>query len=429
MLTDFNKLSHGLYVLQTGSPIYRHKHCPGVPWPKISETLRREVFLNNNPKVDNNETPDTAESSVESLLVTSPSRIMYSVAMKNFPIKYKREENKIKFRLVDGSFFSNTHTIYEYDESCTNVTPGKVYLQDLWVMADNVFDGIIPSSIMITMPFGKTFGGNTLQHLSGIENLLYILHNHGCPVLYPNMFSLPVFFSRDPAYGFPLFLCNAVDVELIYDKELPTRPLNIRACMELLHSQEEYRMAISSYSIFQERITSEFAFFAPTWWNMVGTAVSKIAKEPISFALGYEGSVDEEIRGIFFRISYGGEKFITEVEINFHYSIDDQQAYGQTLPVLFKEEFVSAVYRDRDTRILPTISCKDQQIISPQCDYGGFLFSRSFDTKDCEPGLVPRNGKLVITFHRNGSADTETVDEIEIAVYSLTNRDIIFSRQ
>lgn len=423
---EFNKLSRGLYVLQTGSPVYRHKHCPGVPWPKISETLRREIYLGNTPIDD---TPETTESSVESLLVTSPSRIMYSVAMKNFPIKHKIEENSLTFRLVDGSFYSNTQTIYDYDDTCTNVTPGKVYLQDLWVMAENVFDGIIPSSIIISMPFGKTFSGNVLQRLNGVENLLYILHNHGCPVLYPNMFSLPVFFSRDPAYGFPLFLTNAIDVQLIYDQGLPSRPINIRACMELLHSQEEYRMAISTYSIFKERITNEFAFFAPTWWNFVGSSISKINKEAISFNIGYEGSVDEEIRGIFFRISYGMEKFITDVEINFHYSLNDEQSYSQTLPILFKEEFINAVYRDRDTRILPTISCKDQQIISPQCDYGGFLFSRSFDTKDCEPGLVPRNGKLIITFHRNGSTNTDMDDEIEIAVFSLTNRDIIFSRQ
>lgn len=419
---EFNKLSRGLYVLQSGSPVYKHNHCPGVPWPKISENLRREIFTNGNSKVSTDNTDE--DNTVESILVSTPNRIMYNVAMKNFPIKYKIEKNSIMFRLVDGSFYNNTQTIYDYEEICTNITPGKVYLQDLWLMAENVFESYLPTKIVISMPFGKTFNGSVLQEISNVKDLLYILHNHGCPVLYPNMCSLPVFFSRDPAYGFPLFLPNAIDVYLVYEQGLPNLPIELRASMEIVHNQEEYRLAISSYSIFKERITNEFSFFVPTWWNYNGTSISSLPKEPISFVLPYDGGTDEEIRGVFFRIS-DGEKFITHVEINFYFG---EETYNQCLPILFKENFIHAVYRDRDTRILPTISCKDQQIISSQCDYGGFLFSRSFDTKDCEPGLVPRNGKLVLTFHRDGIVSEEEVGDMSISVFTLTNRDIIFSR-
>lgn len=425
---EFNKISRGLYVLQSGSPIYRHAHCPGVPWPKISENLRKDIYTGKETETFGGISDEKVEENpVESLLVSTPSRIMYSMALKNFPIKYKVEKNSIMFRLVDGSFYSNTQTMYQYDEECLNITPGKVYLQDLWVMAENVFENAIPSKILVSMPFGKSFNGNVLQELSGIRDLLYILHNHGCPVLYQNMFSLPLFFSRDPAYGFPLFLPNAIDVYMIYEQGLPTVPINIRACMELLHSQEEYRLAISSYSIFQEKITNEFSFFAPTWWNYIGTSVSSLPKETISFVLPYNGGVDEEIRGVFFRIS-SGEDNIRYAEINFYFG---EETYNECLPILFKEKFVNAVYRDRDTRILPTVSCKDQQIVSISCDYGGFLFSRSFDTKDCEPGLVPRNGKLVLTFYRDNmttSSDGETIEDIVISVFTLTNRDVIFSR-
>lgn len=421
---EFNKLSRGLYVLQSGTPVYKHTHCPGVPWPKISENLRREIYQGKDASIVSDK-ENLEENPVESLLVSTPSRIMYSVSMKNFPIKYKVEKNSIMFRLVDGSFYNNTQTIYEYDEESTNITPGKVYLQDLWLMAENVYETAIPTRIVISMPFGKSFNGSVLQELSGVKDLLYILHNHGCPVLYPDMCSLPVFFSRDPAYGFPLFLPNAIDVYLVYEQGLPVdmSSIDIRCCMEILHNQEEYRLAISSYSIFKERITNEFSFFAPTWWNHIGTSISSLAKETISFTLPYNGGVDEEIRGVFFRIS-SGESNIKHVEINFYFGED---TYNQCLPILFKEKFVNAVYRDRDTRILPTISCKDQQIISPSCDYGGFLFSRSFDTKDCEPGLVPRNGKLVLTFYRE-NADVESIEDISIAVFTLTNRDLIFSR-
>lgn len=357
------------------------------------------------------------ETSVESLLVTHPSRIMYSVPIKNFPIRYKKEKNAIIFRLVDGSHYENTNSIFDFDPLCTNVTPGKVYLQDIWVMSENIFKGMIPTRVVLSIPQQKV-----LQDLSGVENLLYILHNHGCPVLYNTMFSLPVFFSRDPAYGFPLFLSNQLEVRMEYTENEPPPSPDIRLSMEILHSQEEYSLAISSHSIWEGKITREFSFFAPTWWNFLGTSISRIPQEPISFSLVYDGGTDEEIRGVFFRITYGMQIHIKHMEICFHY----EEGHRMVLPILYKESFTDVVYRERDTRILPTVSCKDQQIISTDLDYGGVLFSRSFDTKDCEPGLVPRNGKLVFTLYRDGGLETDPA--MEINVYTLTNRDLFFTR-
>ena len=221
----------------------------------------------------------------------------------------------------------------------------------------------------------------------------------------PRFVTLPFFFSRDPLYALPLFTVG--NLELIVRSKSPPK---LYATFDMLHNEGEIKQIMEDRCHRVEDMPNGSNPGVDKWLFMASYWVDKGEFIDISdVRLSYEGSLDEEIRGIFWDLKEGEVGKNLEVSVEYHYGL------GRKINLVDPISVETLSELELKTKIIPTMSGSRYTPRSQRGGSGGILCSRHFDSQDCEPGITPRNGSLHLKFSQITS----------LRVYLLTSRDEI----
>lgn len=404
----------GLYSLGLGGPFYRHAQERDVPWPHLDnplrgadentiqkwiaaggreEEIRAEVSRLNSIKVVDQEVfPNIISNNLY-----KPGRVTYTSQLPYF--NQIQPENLTKVSWIWKAS--------DPDFKNVNVLPGHVILREFRV--------ITKPEARITKAY-LFMGGKHMREVQTFENLESIndmLQTYlGIPLVSTTsenkMTSIPFFFSRDPCYGLPMFVVGGIEIAFELENQGQDPP-QVSVSLEVLHSREEVKQIrinhlhrVEDYS----ELTSPYQevdrwIFMNCYWKTLSSDLIKNGRARIL----YEGKMDEEIRGVFWKTSN------PECQVRLYYEFEGEMInLVDSLPCQLISE------NELKTRILPTISGSYLTSREERKQYGGIMMSKYVDSMDCEPGLSPRNGELYLEFSDS---------EVEIEVYLLTNRDHI----
>jgi len=402
-----------LFSLGSGSPFYRHSNEKEVPWPHIENPLRNAdegtiqkwSMISGNEKevlieVDRLNRLEIPEEEIDRPLISNnlykPNRVTYTSWLPYYEVEPEDLEI-IKLPYLETSC------------RCTISTPDsplKSILHELRVI-------IPPTAILksISLKIGNKLIKKTLQKFEYPEStVIPLLQNYlGMPlkVETPEIkyLTIPFFFSREPGYGLPLFAFETVEVLFDIENILDCKP-SVSLGLEVLHSREEVEeiLRIRSHRVedlsSKPRINNKW-IYANCFWR-------KLPEELVSNGrarLLHDGGVDEEIKGVFWKISNPD----ASVKLEYHFEGGDN-----FLPLINFHPCAILSELELKQKILPTTSCSF--LTSPELrkGYGGIMLSKYVDSLDCESGLSPRNGDLMLEFNKR---------DMSIEIYLLTSRD------
>jgi hypothetical protein len=411
----------GLYSLGLGSPFYRHSAEEQVPWPHIDHPLKRasEETIKKWAAVQGNEdeirreverlnaqTFEEGEDPAQRPLISNnlykPNRVTYTSILPLYdivPLETTPEGYRwlIRDPGVEGSLTSHNH-----------MTPGHCILHE----------------IRIILPPNRRLKHVTLRAGNGRMKTLQVFDDNPEETIFPFLqrylgfplvvetpevryVTIPFFFSREPGYGLPIFAVGSVEVIFSLDGEEDISRINVAASLEVVHSREEVREIIKSRAHRVEDLDDtnirggnleRWVFMGFFWRPLPSTLI-----DGASARLHHDGGVDEEIRGVFWKISDPRAK------VRLTYSFEDK-----VIPLI--NFHPSAILGELELRskILPTTSGSFLTDPAQRVGMGGLMMTKYLDSLDCECGLSPRNGELRLEFDLGG---------MDIEIYLLVSRD------
>jgi hypothetical protein len=252
-----------------------------------------------------------------------------------------------------------------------------------------------------------------VQTFDNLESLLQMLQTYlGIHLVTTTdsqrMVTVPFFFSRDPCYGLPMFVVGGMEV--VFEMENPgSEPPMVSVSLEVLHSREEIKqIRINHLHRVEDYSQPTISYQETERWVFMNCFWKSIPQELIQGGrarIMYEGRQDEEIRGIFWKVSN------PDCNVRLYYEFE-----GESINLVDAHPCQILSDNELRTRILPTLSGGFLTPTETRKEYGGIMLSKYMDSMDCEPGLSPRNGELYLEFSDS---------EIEIEIFLLTNRDHI----
>lgn len=390
----------GIYSLGSGTPFYKHSKTDEVPWPHImhplanaslsvlqdwervigKENLKQELENISQTKIDEG----NYQLDVLSTNIHKPRRTTYTTRLPY----YKLSLTNGCIRLLDPDVVGK-QGVY---------LPGKCIIHEIRL--------ITPISYRV----GEVklwIGGRLAQTFKNLEGgLLTMMQEYlGCKHVFTEgdmkITTLPLYISRDHAYGLPLFVPGDILLEVEGGDNI-----QILVDLEIIHTREEVKQITRNHILQVEVINKEKEWKTANKWLYLPVCWREVEmKDYEKIYLDYEGGRDEEIRGVFWDIVEEGER---EVTISIGYEFDmERMFFVDSLP----QSLVSRM--ELFGRILPSMSGGSMTPGSTR--FGGFLFSKYVDQLDCEPGVTPRNGKLFIEFERKIES---------LRIYLLTSKDL-----
>jgi hypothetical protein len=396
-LRDFVR---GVHSLGMGCPYYRHVDEKLVPWPHLDNPLRnnppgevvdswervigREELKREISRLGKLNIPDEeVNGPILSHFITKPLRVTYSTHIPLRKMDLVSRGNKHTWRVCSPDFPG-----HEPDSPF----PGYACIRELRVR------GRVDR---VELKLGSKL--RTVQVFRDPIHLLSLLQKYlGMEVITGDILTLPFFFSRDPCYALPLFVAGRMELDIYAET-----PPELFATFDLLHGEEEISQIRKNHRHRVEDVDRPIYeidryLFMGTFWKYLGQF-----PETDRVRLDYEGGVDEEIRGVFWE-GVPDE----DVGVFVEYEGGD---YSTRLVDQFPAHLLAQL--ELRTKLLPTLGGSRYTPVSERPGYGGILFSRGVDSTDCEPGLTPRHGSLVLGFSR----------KITPRVFLLTSRDVILS--
>lgn len=402
-----------LFSLGSGSPFYRHSNEKDVPWPHIEnplrnadeKTIQKWSMIGGNEEevrieVDRLNKLKIPEEEIDRPLVSNnlykPNRVTYTSWLPYYEVEPEDMEI-IKLPNLETSC------------RCTISSPEsplKSILHELRVI-------IPPSAILksITLKIGNKFVKKTIQMFDYPEStVIPLLQNYlGMPLKLETpeikYLTIPFFFSREPGYGLPLFAFETVEV--LFDIEnIPDSKPRVVLGLEVLHSREEVQEILRSRSHRVEDLDDSESInnkwiYANCFWRKLPDELVKDGRA----RLLHDGGLDEEIKGIFWKISNPEAR----VKLEYHFE-------GGDIVVSLINFHPCAILSELELKqkILPTTSGTFLTHPDLRRGYGGIMLSKYIDSLDCEAGLSPRNGDLILEFDKR---------DMSIEIYLLTSRD------
>lgn len=364
-------LVRGIESLGRGCPFYKHSKCDEVPWPRVNSSmgseevwkimLGEEGYRQELERLGKMNLPEEGE--VISHHINMPARVTYTTRLPYFPVP--GDEN-------------HEHILRDMDswEGRGTMGPGKCLVTGVRIRARKSWSfGSI----------GVYISGGCVQTMSW-EMFKFMNEYFGMKLVEENeeecLITLPLFFSRDPVYAIPLFVIDELKIRLMS----PDPPIGLYADLTVLHTREEIKQISLKHILrtdhLAERRTegSPVWFFIPWFWRDLGEASG-------GMRIDYDGSKDEEIKGIFWELSSDENVMVS---LSYRFS-DGELRFIDSLPqdLVSKSEF---------QRYFPSMVGGSRSYTGRK--YGGYIFSTYFDDGDCSPGVTPRNGELYIEFSK-----------------------------
>lgn len=428
------KFVKGLYSLGMGSPFYRHSVEKEVPWPHIDNPLRNpsedtvkkwiaagkgfgpnsegnereireEVRRLSCIRVDETELfPNLISNNLyKPGKVTYTSRLPYYTQVPVTELGRNLDQipgkDRWAWRICDVDFQQDGYT----------PLPGYCILQELRISLD-------PRARIRRLVV--RMGGKVMKEVQRFDNfemedVITMLETYlGIPLRFKSdrgrVVSLPLFFTRDPNYGLPIFVAGKFEIIMEVENQVSTP--RISAGLEILHSNEEVKQIQRNHLHRVEDLNSKVKYDEVDRWVFINCLWRPVPEHYIdrgksSVRLVYEGQQDEELRGVFWKVSN------PDCQVRLVYQFD--------LETISLVDFhPSTILSDIElrTKVLPTTSGSFLTPRDQRLNYGCIMLSRYVDSVDCEPGLTPRNGDLVLEFDLPG---------LEIQAWLLTSKDVI----
>lgn len=398
----------GISSLGSGCPYYKHSREREVPWPHLDHPLRNpdESTLRSWERVVEGEelrreirrlgSLSVSEEEIQGPIISNhvykPSRVTYSthIPLKEFDMEI------LERGVYRWSVYSPD---CEPDQRRGSPLPGYICLRELRLKLD-------PKELQeIDFRLGPGIP-KSVQKFESVHLLNFLNRVMGVETITDDLITLPLFFSRDPLYALPLFMVG--NLELIVRSKSPPK---LYATFDMLHNEGEIKQIKEDRCHRVEDMTNPSNPRVDRWLFMGSYWVDKGKYlETSDIRLFYEGSLDEEIRGIFWDLGEGEVGKDLEVSVEYHYEL------GRKINLVDPISVETLSELELKTKIIPTMSGSRYTPRSRRGGSGGVLFSRNFDSPDCEPGITPRNGSLHLKFNQTISS---------LRVYLLTSRDQI----
>lgn len=367
---------HALYSLGNGSPFYRHSAERDVPWPHVEsplrnadektidkwsrisgdpEEIRREVKRLSNLPIPKEE----IDRPLISNNLYKPNRITYTSILPLY------EETTVE--VTDRGVFTwrVCDPDFEFEEKVANVLPGHCILHELRL--------VIPPSAILRSISLKIGGEKTMKRIQSFDNpeetIIPLLQNYlGMSLVVQDedlkYITIPFFFSREPAYGLPIFAVGGVEVSFeIENIEVIPRVL---IDLEVLHSREEVEEIRRTRSHQTEHLVGDVDNLKTPKWIYMNCFWRKLPSELIKNGkarLLHDGGVDEEIKGVFWKLPSNKNR---KVKLEFH--------GDRTVPLINFHPCAILSEIELKTKILPTTSGSFLTNPSLREGYGGHAF-------------------------------------------------------
>ena len=439
-MDSLREFLRGVYSLGMGCPRYRHSSEDSVPWPHLDNPLRnptREIFEAWERVIGTEELKkevqrlglldvddDEIRGPILSNFLYKPSRTTYSthIPMKKFDLQIdsKSERGVTLVWKTRSPDVSNSLPVPPL--------PGYARIREIRLRTDS------PEDIE---EIELKLGSRTMKTVQRFRNPIHLIRflnkTMGLETITGKysgsksgvMITIPFFFSRDPLYALPMFVVG--NLELILRSKSPnfgteSSPVSLYVTMDLLHNRTEiseirrnhrHRVEDLDSADFVPKSFPEFGansspnpyvdswIFMGVFWKYYGEF------DPTdSVRIDYEGSFDEEIRGIFWE----GET--NSVEVAVEYVFDGGKKIHLVDPI--PQDILTEI--ELRTKIIPTMSGARYTPVSERRGNGAVMFSLTADSADCQPGITPRNGILNLKFNH-------PVGPLKILL--LTSRDVI----
>lgn len=365
----------GIESLARGCPFYKHSKCEEVPWPRVNATsmysssstawknvLGEKKYKEELDKLNNLSVPDTNE--VISHHITLPSRVTYSSRLPYFNLSECSPGN---YSLYDSGSWTGEGSL----------APGSCLLTGFRIKAGA---GWTFNRVSLSIS-GRVVQEITFELLCFLEKYLgfRLTEKNDHTVIY----TIPFFFSRDIAYALPLFVVGSVKFNI----QCQCSDINTYCDLTILHTREEIKQIRLKHILRTDHLAERQAeaskwMYMNSFWRDAGDHIG-------ACSIQYDGSKDEELKGIFWEIHEGE---MTDVNVSVFYTYSEGNlSFIDSMP----QDLVSRIELER---ILPSMVGGSRVPRSDNC--GGYMFSTYFDDGDCSPGVTPRNGNLFIEFSK-----------------------------
>jgi hypothetical protein len=404
----------GLYSLGLGGPFYRHSAERDVPWPHLDNPLRGadEATIQKWIAAGGREEEIREEVARLNAIRVVEGDVLPNLISNNLykPGKVTYTSQLPYYRGIQPSKLRKNTWIwkaYDPDFKDTNVLPGHVILREFRILM-----GMDDRITKVHLFMGNK-GVREVQTFENLESLIQMLQTYlGIHLVTTSgaqrMLTIPFFFSRDPCYGLPMFVVGGMEV--VFEMSNPSsEPPSVSLSLEVLHSREEVKQIrinhlhrVEDYS----ELTSPYE--EVDRWVFMNCCWKSVPEQLVHggrVRLLYEGKLDEEIRGVFWKISQ------PDCQVRLYYEFE-----GEVINLVDSHPCEILAENELRTRMLPTLSGSFLTPGETRRGYGGIMLSKYMDSVDCEPGLSPRNGELYLEF---------SDPEIEVEIFLLTNRDHI----
>lgn len=367
----------GIESLARGCPFYKHSKCEQVPWPRVnanpgssgSDTVWKEIlgekkYKEEIERLSNLTVPDTNE--VISHHISIPSRVTYSTRLPYFRLT---EQGQGMFSIVDSGTWTGEGDLAP---GCCLVTGVKIRAPVGWS-----FDSV---SLSISGRVVQEITRHLLEYLEKFLGMRLVEKNNHTVI-----YNIPFFFSRDITYAVPLFVVGGMQFRISGPF---TAPPDMYCDLTVLHTREEIKQiklnhVLRTDHLAERRVDSSKWIYMHSFWRDVGEYVGRCS-------IQYDGSKDEEIKGVFWEIHEGE---CTDVNVSIYYTFSDGSLkFLDSLP----QDLVSGMELER---IFPSMVGGSRTKRDDR--YGCYMFSTYFDDGECSPGITPRNGNLVIEFSKD----------------------------
>lgn len=368
----------GVESLGRGCPFYKHSKCEEVPWPRVNTNIKctgseeswkqilgEKKYKEEIERLNRMIIPDTED--VISHHISIPSRVTYSTRLPYFKLV---EQSPHIYSIVD----SNTWT------GEGNLVPGSCLVSGLKILApiDWTFEGV-----------SLSISGRVVQEIT--MNLITFMQKYlGMKLIERNdrdvIYNIPFFFSRDITYSVPLFVVGDMQFKISGSSR---HRFNVFCDLTLLHTREEINQIKINHILRSDHLIEKKTDSSK--WLYIHSYMRDVGEFSQICTINYDGSKDEEIKGLFWEFAEGED--VSGVNVNIYYTFSEGSLnFIDDLP----QDLVS---RMEFERLLSSMVCG-----SRGGDHGGrcgcYMFSTYFDDGDCSPGVTPRNGNLFIEFSK-----------------------------
>lgn len=402
---DYTRALHSLAV---GSPYYRHTDERTVPWPYLENPLRNAdkstidkwTAMGGNheeiqEEVDRLRGLEIPEDEISTPLISNnvhrPNRVVYT---SHLPYHEEIPVEHLGRGIYRWRFVTEKALMKCIMREFRIVIPGTSIVRSVSLRIAN--RGVTKTIQVFEYPETRII--SFLQRYLGMTLV--------CDHRDVKYLTIPFFFSREPGYGLPIFIFDAVEVLFELDNDGVSRTFpRVVTSMDALHSKPEIDEIVRSRShrvedLVESKTSADRWIYANCFWRrlsdeFIGRGVVRLV---------HDGSLDEEIKGVFWKISN------PDAMVRLEYHLDGDIV----IPLMNFHPCAILAEIELRQKILPSTSGTFLTNPESRGGHGGLLLTRYVDSLDCEAGLSPRCGDLILRFDK---------DEMDIEIYILCSRD------